>query len=171
MKDYFEYKGYRGSREFSSEDKCLYGKVMFIDSLLMYDGNTYQELEKAFRETIDSYLALCKRRGDKPNKSYGGSFNVRLTPELHQKAAMKAAINNQSLNQFCFSAIEAAVERTFDASDMAQVYGSARDIFSHQKIGNVIQGTMEYVRMVEDQPLMTDAVFDAMANQYHHVGR
>ena len=35
-----------------------------------------------------------------PDKSYKGSFNVRVSPELHREAAMKAFSENMSLNEF-----------------------------------------------------------------------
>lgn len=64
MSDFLKYKGYLGSVEYSADDNCLFGKVMFIKSLLMYEGETLQELEEMFHETIDEYLADCEAEGD-----------------------------------------------------------------------------------------------------------
>lgn len=109
MSDFLEYQNYYGSVDFSAEDMRLFGKVLFIDSLLMYDGESVAELESAFRETIDSYLAHCKDVGKQPNKPYSGTFNVRVGPELHRQAVICAFKHKIKLNEFVIRAIKAAV--------------------------------------------------------------
>ncbi|MBK8722944.1 MAG: toxin-antitoxin system HicB family antitoxin [Saprospiraceae bacterium] len=42
-------------------------------------------------------------------KSFKGSFNIRISPELHVKAFEKALIEGKSLNQFVQQAIEKEV--------------------------------------------------------------
>ena len=55
--DYLEYKGYKGSVEYSKEDNCLFGKVQGMSkALILYEGNTLDELRKDFEEGVDSYL-------------------------------------------------------------------------------------------------------------------
>ena len=56
------YKNYNGTVEYSKKDNCLFGKVVGIKSLLSYEGNSVQELEQDFQNTIDEYLADCKER-------------------------------------------------------------------------------------------------------------
>ena len=42
--DYLEYKGYKGSVEYSKEDNCLFGKVQGMSkALILYDGQTLDE--------------------------------------------------------------------------------------------------------------------------------
>jgi len=53
-----EYKGFKGSVEFSAADECFFGKVQGLDhDLIIYEGSTIEELEKNFREGVESYLA------------------------------------------------------------------------------------------------------------------
>ena len=108
-KDILEYQGYQGSVEFSAEDRILFGKILFIDSLIMYHGESVSELETAFHKAVDEYLAHCEKNSKQPNKPYGGSFNVRVGQELHRSAVQKAYRDGQSLNEFIRKAIEAAV--------------------------------------------------------------
>ena len=110
MSDLFEYKGYQGTVEYSKADKCLMGQVLHIDSLLMYHGESIEEIEKAFIDTVDAYLELCARTNRVPNRPYKGSFNVRVTPALHRAAANSAARRQVSLNEFVSQAIANAVE-------------------------------------------------------------
>ena len=104
-----EYKGYTGSIEYSKEDDLLYGKVFGVKGLISYEGNTGKELEGDFKEAIDTYLADCKNEGIKPEKPFKGSFNVRVSPVLHQKAALLAMKHKTSLNSFVAESIRERV--------------------------------------------------------------
>jgi len=105
-----EYKGYTGSIEYSKEDDLLYGKVLGIQGLISYEGKTGQELEADFKEAIDTYITDCKQNGIAPEKPFKGSFNVRVSPVLHQKAALLAMEEKMSLNNFVAESIR---ERIF----------------------------------------------------------
>ena len=74
MSDLLSYKDYNGTVEYSDDDKCLYGKVVGIKSLLSYEGVSVQELEKNFQSTIDEYLADCKERNVEPEQPYKGRY-------------------------------------------------------------------------------------------------
>ena len=100
MSNTMEYKGYVGSVEFSEADGLFFGKVMGIRALLSYEGSSASELVADFHGAIDDYLALCKADGIEPEKAYKGSFNVRISPELHKKLAIQAAALKMSLNSF-----------------------------------------------------------------------
>lgn len=95
-----KYKDYVGSVEFSEEDGIFFGKVLGIRSLLSYEGANASELVEDFHGVVDDYLALCKEEGTEPEKAYKGSFNIRITPELHRTLALQAIAENLSLNSF-----------------------------------------------------------------------
>ncbi len=105
MNNTMEYKGYLGSVEFSEADALFYGKVLGIRALISYEGQTARELLEDFHGAVDDYLALCEAEGTKPERAYKGSFNVRVSPELHRKAALYAAAHQMSLNSFVESAL------------------------------------------------------------------
>ncbi len=105
------YKGYTGSIEYSEEDNLLFGKVLGIQGLISYEGQTGQELEKDFKEAIDSYLTGCKDGNKTPEKPFKGNFNVRIPSNLHEKAALLAMENKTSLNSFVTESIRSRVLR------------------------------------------------------------
>lgn len=94
-----EYKGYIGSVEFSEEDGIFHGKVQGIRALISYEGTTAQELVDDFHTAVDEYLELCEKENMEPEKAYKGSFNVRISPELHKKAVVYAYSQQTSLNR------------------------------------------------------------------------
>jgi predicted HicB family RNase H-like nuclease len=109
MKDILRYKDFIGSVHFSAEDDCFYGKLEGIDDLVTFEGQDVQTLKKAFQEAADDYIEICRSMGKPLQKSYRGSFNIRITPELHKRAAQKSLMLGISLNQFVQKAIEKEV--------------------------------------------------------------
>lgn len=113
MKNCMEYKGYYGSVEYSSEDHYFYGKVLGINNLILFEGTDVQELERSFHQMLDEYLTDCREAQVEPEKTYKGSFNVRVSPALHKTAAVCAASEGISLNAFVEQAIAAYVRKCF----------------------------------------------------------
>ena len=110
--DYLEYKGYKGSVEYSKEDNCLFGKVQGLNKqLIAYEGQTLEELRKDFEEGIDSYLAYCKEEGIEPVKPYSGRLNLRMPSELHSRVASIVAATGTTINDFINKAIQNELTR------------------------------------------------------------
>ena len=105
MSNLLSYKNYNGTVEYSKEDHCLFGKVIGIKSLLSYEGASVVELEQDFQNTVDNYLEDCKQRDVNPEQPYKGTFNVRISPELHRNIAVYAMEHKKSLN----AAVEEAI--------------------------------------------------------------
>ena len=109
MKDILRFKDFIGSVHFSAEDECFFGRVEGIDDLVTFEGRAVDELKRTFREAVEDYMDLCRTAGKPLHKSYKGSFNVRMTAALHQKAARKSALLGISLNQLVQKAVEKEV--------------------------------------------------------------
>lgn len=101
-----KYKNFIGSVEFSETDKLLFGKVQGIRGLISYEGQNVEELEQDFRAGIDEYLEECKDKGIEPQKSFTGSFNVRIPSDTHSMAVIMAQELGINLNAFVKTAIE-----------------------------------------------------------------
>lgn len=115
MSNTIEYKGYVGSIEFSEEDALFFGKALGIRALISYEGENARELVEDFHQAVDGYLEMCAAEGIEPEKAYKGTFNVRISPELHRKAVLAAMSNHMTLNSFVESSIEKAVSYSTDA--------------------------------------------------------
>lgn len=106
MKNLIEYKDYVGSVEFSADDGLFFGKVQGIRALISYEGTNAAELIEDFHSAVDEYLEICHEEGKKPEKAYKGSFNIRVTPELHKKIAIYAMEHGITLNSFVEQSVE-----------------------------------------------------------------
>jgi predicted HicB family RNase H-like nuclease len=100
-----KYKDFYGSVEYSAADECFFGKIIGSTDLVTFEGKSVDNLKKAFTEAVEDYLVLCKEAGKEPQKSYKGSFNIRISPELHKEAAAVAIREGISLNAFVEKAI------------------------------------------------------------------
>jgi predicted HicB family RNase H-like nuclease len=109
MSNVMEYKNYYGTVEYSAADNVLHGKVLGIRGLISYEGDGLQALKEDFENAIDDYLESCAGDGTKPQKPYKGSFNVRLSPELHRTLAVYAITNGQTLNSTVEEAIRSYI--------------------------------------------------------------
>lgn len=108
-----KYKEFIGSVHFSAEDEVFHGKIEGINALVTFEGETVTNLKKAFIEAVDDYLIFCKEKGISPEKSYKGSFNVRIEPKLHKQASFIAVAEGITLNQFVQRAIEQEIHTKF----------------------------------------------------------
>ncbi len=109
MKNTLTYKDFIGTVRYSAEDSVFYGKIEGINDLITFEGTSVKELKEAFTQMVDEHLKECDIEGIIPQKSFKGSFNIRLSPELHRSAALKAKMQGRSLNKFVSEAIKKAV--------------------------------------------------------------
>jgi len=58
-----EYKGFKGSIEYSQKDKLFYGKIKNIKDLVNYESKTTEDIENAFKEAVNDYIETCKDIG------------------------------------------------------------------------------------------------------------
>ncbi|MEI8085193.1 MAG: type II toxin-antitoxin system HicB family antitoxin [Paludibacter sp.] len=100
MKDILNYKGFIGSVHFSADDNTFFGKIEGINDLITFEGETVKELTDAFHYMVDEHIKDCEAENIAAEKSYKGSFNVRVTPELHRRIAISAKMRGESINKF-----------------------------------------------------------------------
>ena len=54
-----KYKGYEGSIAYDDEAEIFHGEVINTKDVITFQGKSVKELKKAFKESIDDYLAFC----------------------------------------------------------------------------------------------------------------
>jgi predicted HicB family RNase H-like nuclease len=106
MNNLLIYNGFIGSVQFSADDNVFFGKVEGINDLVTFEGETVEELKTAFHYVVDEHIKDCETEKIPVEKSYKGTFNIRLTPELHRLAAITAKQRGRTLNAFVKESIE-----------------------------------------------------------------
>jgi len=109
MNDKLRYKDYVGTVHYNDDDGVFFGKIEGINHLITFEGESVNELKTSFVEAIEDYLLLCSQTGENPQKSYKGSFNIRISPEIHKLAVEKSTRLGIPLNRLIYKAIEKEV--------------------------------------------------------------
>jgi predicted HicB family RNase H-like nuclease len=104
------YQGYTARIEFDERDNIFVGRILGLRSIISFHGETVKQLRSAFRSAVDDYLSDCKEQGVSPEKPASGKLLLRVPPEIHSKALIKAQASGKSLNQWATEAIGRAVE-------------------------------------------------------------
>lgn len=116
MIDVLQYKGYYADIHFSAEDEVFFGKIVGVNDLVNFEADSVKGLKKAFGEAVDDYLETCSELGKQAEKTYKGSFNVRIPTDLHRQAAMVAYLKKISLNDFVKYALDSTISKEGIAS-------------------------------------------------------
>lgn len=118
MSNTIEYKDYIGTVNYSSDDKCFYGKIATIDDLITFQADNVKDLEQEFKNSVDDYIKTCKEIGRNPQKTYKGSFNLRIDANLHKKIHNLALKENLSINAFIGKTLRNTVKENTTDNNM-----------------------------------------------------
>ena len=102
------YNGYFAKVEFDAEDHIFVGRIIGIRDVISFHGETVSELEMAFHDAVDNYLAACRELGQKPNKPYSGNLMLRIPAEIHAAVASAAEASGKSINQWAAGVLDKA---------------------------------------------------------------
>ena len=91
-----KYKGYSGQINYDDESRIFHGEVIDTRDVITFQGKSVDEIEIAFRESIDDYIDFCNERGEQPDKPFSGKFILRMSPKLHHKFFLKASRSGKS---------------------------------------------------------------------------
>lgn len=100
MSNTIHYKGYTASMNFDTEDQVIVGRVLDIDDIIAFHGESVAEFQTHFHLAIDAYLAASIALGSAPDKPASGKVMLRIAPEIHAAALKAAARSGTSLNKW-----------------------------------------------------------------------
>jgi predicted HicB family RNase H-like nuclease len=100
--------GYSARVEFDGDDRLFVGHIAGIRDIVGFHGESVSELEAAFGEAVDNYLAACQKLGQTPDKPYSGRVMLRLPPDVHARASAAAQLTGLSFNQWAAQVLEQA---------------------------------------------------------------
>jgi len=65
-----EYKGYFAKVVFDDAGDIFHGEVINLRDVITFEGETVDELKRAFKDSVDDHLSFCTERGEDPEKPY-----------------------------------------------------------------------------------------------------
>jgi predicted HicB family RNase H-like nuclease len=97
--------GYNAKIEYDPEIDMLRGEILGLTGGADFYGKNPTELRSEFKNSLDVFLAVCKEKGIDPRRSHSGKFNLRISPELHEKLAIAAQAEGKSINTLAQEAL------------------------------------------------------------------
>jgi predicted HicB family RNase H-like nuclease len=121
-----EHKGYVGRVEYDDEAGIFHGEVMNTRDVITFQASTVKELRKAFRDSVDDYLAFCEERGEEPEKPFSGQFVTRVSPDLHRRINIAATLSGKSLNAWVTDQLEKGTQQIYTKAKVVRVRAASR---------------------------------------------
>jgi predicted HicB family RNase H-like nuclease len=105
MMNTMDLDGYSAVIRYNPETDTFRGEIQGLNGGADFYGQTPDELRREFRASLDFFLETCAKQGIEPRKTASGKFMVRLSPDLHARAAIAASADGISLNALVERAI------------------------------------------------------------------
>ena len=101
--------GYNAKIEYDSELDMFRGDILGLSGGADFYGKNPKELRAEFKMSLDIFLQVCREKGIEPRRHYSGRFNLRISPDLHEKLAIVAQAEGKSINTLAQEALEQRV--------------------------------------------------------------
>jgi predicted HicB family RNase H-like nuclease len=162
------YKGFQASVEY--DEGMIFIRILHINDTVSAICNEASEVLSTVRDLVDDYIQTCVELGEKPNRPFKGSFNVRVGPALHRSAAMAAASRQLTMNAWVADAVREKIER--ETAERGYLF---RDLDVHPSLENHAGQQQNWVPEKQQHQLKADVFqidrYRALAEQKHKVGR
>lgn len=63
MTNIMEYEGYEAEINYSAEDNIFIGHILDLGDVVVFEGKSIAQLNRAFKTTVKDYEDLCERLG------------------------------------------------------------------------------------------------------------
>jgi len=101
-----KYKGYTADVRYSEPDQLLVGRVLDINDIIVFEGESVNKVTSAFHEMVDDYLTDCAKDGRDPDKPFSGKLITRMPPDIHRQVFVTAKREEVSINSWLVEAVE-----------------------------------------------------------------
>ena len=97
--------GFQAKIEYDTELDMFRGEILGLSGGADFYGKNPKELRAEFKKSLHVYLDLCREKGIEPRRQFSGKFNLRISPELHEKLAIAAEAEGKSINTIALEAL------------------------------------------------------------------
>lgn len=101
--------GYQAKIGYDEELDLFRGDILGLSGGADFYGKNPKELRVEFKRSLQIFLDVCQEKGIEPRRHFSGKFNLRITPEIHEKLAIAAQAQGKSINSLVQEALQARV--------------------------------------------------------------
>lgn len=98
--------GYHARIEYDEDLDLFRGEILGLNGGADFYGANPQELRTELKKSLKVFLEVCAEKNINPRRSYSGKFNLRISPELHEKLAIAAQAEGKSINSLAQEALK-----------------------------------------------------------------
>ena len=102
-------EGYHAKIEYDQELDLFRGEILGLNGGADFYGKNPKELRTEFKKSLQVFLDVCKKKGLEPRRNFSGKFNLRISPELHERLAIEAQAQGKSINTLAQEALQERV--------------------------------------------------------------
>ncbi len=97
--------GYNAKIEYDAEIDMFRGEILGLTGVADFYGKTPKTLRAELKKSLAVFLDVCREKGLEPRRNFSGKFNLRISPELHEKLAIAAQAEGKSINTLAHEAL------------------------------------------------------------------
>jgi len=101
--------GYHAKIEYDEELDLFRGEILGLNGGADFYGKSPKELRSEFKKSLQVFLDVCQEKGLAPRRNFSGKFNLRISPELHERLAIEAQAQGKSINTLAQEALQERV--------------------------------------------------------------
>jgi predicted HicB family RNase H-like nuclease len=94
---------------YDSELDLFRGKILGLSGGADSYGKNPKKLRAEFKRSPQVFLEVCLERSIEPKRHFPGKFNLRISPDLHERLAIAAQAQGKSINAFNQNALESSL--------------------------------------------------------------
>jgi predicted HicB family RNase H-like nuclease len=102
-------EGYHARIEYDEELDLFRGEILGLNGGADFYGKNPKELRTEFKKSLQVFLDVCEEQGLEPRRNFSGKFNLRISPELHERLAIEAQAQGKSINTLVQEALQERV--------------------------------------------------------------
>ena len=102
-------EGYEAKIEYDAELDLFRGEVLGLSGGADFYGKDPKQLRSEFKKSLYVFLEVCREKGIEPRRNYSGKFNLRISPDLHERLAIVAQAEGKSINTVAQEALQQRV--------------------------------------------------------------
>lgn len=95
--------------EYDADLDQFRGEILGLSGGADFYGRNPKELRAEFKKSLKVFLEVCLEKGIEPHRQYSGKFNLRISPELHERLAIVAQAEGKSINALAQEALQKRV--------------------------------------------------------------
>jgi predicted HicB family RNase H-like nuclease len=101
-----EIDGYKAVIKYDPEIGLFRGEFLGLNGGADFYASSVEGLRKEGKKSLKVFLKMCAEDGVNPRRKFSGRFNLRISPDLHERIAALADTSGKSINTWMIEALD-----------------------------------------------------------------